>query len=639
MIIATAGHIDHGKTLLLKALTGVDTDRLPEEKKRGLSIDLGFAYSDLGNGNSLGFIDVPGHERFIRNMLAGVAGIDFALLVVAADDGPMPQTLEHLGILNLLGVSRGAVALSKIDKVSSERIDVVKHDVKALLQNTSLSGSPVFPLSGLSGLGVEKLRNHLENIAEQTRDRDHKGNFRLAIDRCFTVTGAGTVVTGSVLSGTVAIGDRLKVSFQGTEVRVRSIYAQNQPSQTGVVGQRCALNIVGSSLNKAQNNRGDWLVDGRVYAPTNRFDATLHINASETIPIENWTPAHLYLGAANVICRIAVLTDGSIAPGKTGLAQIVSDQPIIAVRGDRFILRDQSAKRTIAGGIIVDPFSPARGRARPLRIAWLKAMAQKTPIKALRQLLEQSSDGIDLDRFGQSWNLTYTEAEALYASMTLIRFQKGTISWGVGQSYWQAYGLSLITTIKNWHKRNPEILGPHEYELNRLLNTKVPISLMRYVIRNHISAGVLAQKGTIVHEPAHKAHASVSDLKIWDIIEPIVGDTGVRPPLVKELATKLQIDSTQLASFLNRATHLGWLIKVTTTRYFHPSAVLKLAEIAEALAVENDCGEFTPSSYRDRSGIGRNLTIEVLEFFDKTGFTRRTKTGRQIKTGAREIFG
>jgi selenocysteine-specific elongation factor len=639
MIIATAGHIDHGKTLLLKALTGVDTDRLPEEKKRGLSIDLGFAYSDLGNGYSLGFIDVPGHERFIRNMLAGIAGIDFVLLVIAADDGPMPQTLEHLAILNLLGVNRGAIALSKVDKVSSKRIDVVEHDVKALLQNTSLSKSPIFPLSGLSGLGVQKLRNYLEKIARQVCDRDHKGNFRLAIDRCFTVTGSGTVVTGSVLSGTVKTGDRLKVSPKGTEVRVRGIYAQNQPSQTGVVGQRCALNIAGSSLNKSQINRGDWLVDGRVHAPINRFDASLHINASEKISLKNWTPAHLYLGTANVTCRIAVLIDGTIEPGKTGLAQIVSDQPIIAVHGDRFILRDQSAKRTIAGGIIVDPFSPARGRARPQRIAWLKAMAQKTPAKALRQLLEQSPEGIDLDRFAQSWNLTYKEAEKLYVSKILIRFKKGNRSWGVGQSYWQAYGLSLIATIKNWHKRNPERLGPHEYELNNLLNPKVPISLMHFVIRNHISAGILAQKGTIIHEPAHQAHVSVSDLKVWDIIDPIVRDAGVRPPLVKELAIKLQINPTQFASFLKRATHLGWLIKVTTTRYFHPSAVLKLAEIAEALAVENDCGEFTPSSYRDRSGIGRNLTIEVLEFFDKIGFTRRTKTGRQIKTGAMEIFG
>jgi selenocysteine-specific elongation factor len=571
-------------------------------------------------------------------MLAGLAGIDFALLVVAADDGPMPQTLEHLAILNLLGVSRGAIALSKIDIVSSERIDVVKHDVKALLQNTSLSESPVFPLSGLSGLGVEKLRNYLENIAQQTRNRDHKGNFRLAIDRCFTITGSGTVVTGSVLSGTITTGDRLKLSPQGTEVRVRGIYAQNKPSQTGEVGQRCALNIAGSSLKKSQITRGNWLVDSRAHAPTNRFDATLHINASEKKFLKNWTPAHLYLGAENVVCRIAVLTDGTIEPGKTGLVQIVLDQPVIAVHGDRFILRDQSAKRTIAGGVIVEPFSPARGRARPQRIAWLKAMAQTTPEEALLRLLEQSSEGIDLDRFAQSWNLTYTEAEALYNSTILIKFQKGIIPWGVGQSYWQAYGLSLITTIKKWHKSNPESLGPHEYELNRLLSEKVPISLMYHVIRNHISSGVLAQKGTIVHEPAHQPQVSVSDLKIWDIIDPIIRDAGVRPPLVKELANKLQINSTQLEKFLKRATHLGWLIKVTPTRYFHPSAVLTLAEIAEALAVKSDSGEFIPSSYRDRSGIGRNLTIEVLEFFDKIGFTRRTKTGRQIKTGARDIF-
>ena len=638
MIVATAGHVDHGKTLLLKALTGVDTDRLPEEKRRGLSIDLGFAYSDLGDGYSLGFVDVPGHERFIRNMLAGVAGIDFALLVVAADDGPMPQTLEHLAILDLLGVSRGAVALSKIDKVTADRVDKVARDVGALVQNTSLAGAPVFPLSGLSGQGVDELRIHLEDAARRTRERDGAGNFRLAVDRSFTVTGAGVVVTGSVFSGRVAVGDQLILSPRGTEVRVRAIHAQNQPSESGLAGQRCALNIAGPDLDKSRISRGDWLVDGRAHAPTDRFDANLRVHSGEADALKHWTPAHLHLGAADVTCRVAVLQDGALPPGGSGLAQLVLDQSIGAVRGDRFILRDQSARRTIAGGTVVDPFSPARGRARPRRIAWLQTMSRETPDEVLGQLLEQTPVGLDLDRFAQAWNLTGVEAETLFASLPLKKIDDGTVSWGLAQVHWEAYGLSLLTAVADWHRQKPESLGPHEYELGRLLTVKVPACVLHEAIRDRIEAGHLARKGTIVHEPEHRARPNAADLKLWKKIEPMMKEGGVRPPSVRELAADLGMDLRQLEGFLNRAAQSGWLIRVTANRYFAPATVLTLADIAETLAAENDDGEFDPGSYRDRSGIGRNLTIEVLEFFDKAGLTRRTKTGRRINTPAREIF-
>jgi selenocysteine-specific elongation factor len=298
-------------------------------------------------------------------MLAGVAGIDFALLVVAADDGPMPQTLEHLAILDLLGVSRGAVALSKIDRVTPERVGEVAHAVSTLIRNSSLADAPVFPLSGLTGQGIDNLRVYLEDTARQMGGRDAAGNFRLAVDRSFTVTGAGVVVTGSVFSGQVTVGDQLTLSPRGTRVRVRAIHSQNQPSQSGSAGQRCALNISGPDLEKSQISRGDWLVDSRVHLPTDRFDASLRVERNEAGALKHWTPVHLHLGAADVTCRVAVLQDGMLPPGGSGLVQLVLDRPIGAVRGDHFILRDQSARRTIAGGTVVDPFSPARGRARP----------------------------------------------------------------------------------------------------------------------------------------------------------------------------------------------------------------------------------------------------------------------------------
>jgi selenocysteine-specific elongation factor len=279
VIVATAGHVDHGKTSLVRSLTGVDTDRLEEEKRRGMSIELGFAYADLGavGAPPVGFVDVPGHERFVRNMLAGVAAIDFALLVIAADDGPMPQTREHLAILQLLGVSQGAVALTKIDRVDAARRMEVEHEIAALLVPTALAGAPIFPLVATTGEGVPALRQHLAAVGEAIARRSGAGNFRLAVDRAFSIAGAGVVVTGAVFSGTARVGDSLVVSPQGTAVRLRGIHAQNRPAEMARAGDRCALNLAGAELKLEDLARGDWIVAVRAHAPTRRFDARLQV--------------------------------------------------------------------------------------------------------------------------------------------------------------------------------------------------------------------------------------------------------------------------------------------------------------------------------------------------------------------------
>jgi len=566
------------------------------------------------------------------------AGIDFALLVVAADDGPMPQTLEHLAILDLLGVSRGAVAISKIDRVMPERVDEVADEVNALIQNSSLAGAPVFPLSALSGQGIDKLRVYLEDAARQMGGRDVAGNFRLAIDRSFTMTGAGVVVTGSVFSGRVAVGDHLILSPRGTRVRVRSIHAQNLPSQSGSAGQRCALNIAGPGLEKSQISRGDWLVDDRAHAPTNRFDARLHVHANEVDALKHWTPAHLYLAAADVSCRVAVLQNGLLSPEGFGLVQLILDRPIGAVRGDRFILRDLSTRRTIAGGTVVDPFSPSRGRARPRRITWLQAMSQEKPDEALRQLLSHTPTGLDLNRFARAWNLTAEEAENLFAALPLKRIDDDGKSWGFESTHWQAYRQSLLTAVADWHRQKSASPGPHEDELVRVLTVKAPALALRRAITDLIEDGNLARKGSIVHIPTHSRQPSSDDLELWARVEPLINGGGLRPPLTRDLAVDLGMELRQLEGFLKRAAQLGWLIKVAVNRYFTPEVVLSLANIAETLAAQADDGEFDPRSYRDLSGIGRNLAIEVLEFFDQAGLTRRTDQGRRINTPAREIF-
>ena len=420
MLIATAGHVDHGKTVLVKALTGVDTDRLPEEKERGLSIDLGFAYHTRADGAVLGFVDVPGHERFIRNMLAGVAAIDYALLIVAADDGPMPQTREHLAILDLLGVDAGAAVVTKVDLVDEAQAAAVTSRVRALVEGTGLEGAPVFPVSAATGTGMEALRDHLATLAtpsprERRAARVETGaRFRLAVDRSFTVRGAGLVVTGAVFSGEVAVGDRLVLAPSGAAVRVRGIHAQNRTAPRGTRGERCAINLARTELGRADIRRGDWLTGEPSPGVSQRFDAELRVLASEERPLTHWTPVHVHAGAASLTGRVAVLEGRNIAPGARGLVQIVVDQPFVGVRGDRFILRDQSARRTIAGGAVLDPAGAVRGRARPERVAALRAMAAGAPDAALAALLATSANGVDLDHFADAWNLRPEEAEALY---------------------------------------------------------------------------------------------------------------------------------------------------------------------------------------------------------------------------------
>ncbi|MFC3571478.1 selenocysteine-specific translation elongation factor, partial [Paracoccus simplex] len=374
MIVGTAGHIDHGKTALVKVLTGTDADRLAEEKARGITIELGFAYADLGGGRVTGFVDVPGHEKFVHTMLAGAGGIDLALLVVAADDGIMPQTREHLAILDLLGITRGLVALTKADLAEPARIVALTAEIAALLAPTGLAGAPVFPVSSLTGAGIAALRAALAEAEAQTATRATGARFRMAVDRSFTLAGAGTVVTGTVLSGRVAAGDHVTVSPSGLAARLRGIHAQNRKADAGLAGQRCALNLAGEGVTREAIHRGDVVLDPALHAPTQRIDVNLRVLDSEPKPLATWFPARLHLGAAETGARIVPL-EGPIAPGATGLAQIVLDRPVAAAWGERFILRDTSARRTIGGGSLIDLRPPARRRARPERLALLRAMA------------------------------------------------------------------------------------------------------------------------------------------------------------------------------------------------------------------------------------------------------------------------
>lgn len=398
MIVGTAGHIDHGKTSLVRALTGVDTDRLKEEKARGISIELGYAYTPLPDGEVLGFIDVPGHEKLIHTMAAGAVGIDFALLVIAADDGIMPQTREHLAILSMLGVRRGVVALSKADRVDAARLAAVTQEISQWLANTPFAEAETVPVSATTpgDTGVAALREQLTQAAQALHSsgnaaRREDALFRLAVDRVFTLAGHGTVVTGTAFAGTVRVGDNLTVMPQGLPVRVRSVHAQNRSVEAGRAGERCALNLAG--VERDQLRRGNWIVAAGLPGPSTHVDVELHW-LEDSAPLTQWFPLHVHVGTTHGQARTVLLEGDTLAPGGAMRVQLVFDTPVCTMPGDRFIVRNPQATATVGGGRVLDPAAPERRRRSAARLAWLDAVARALDGEGLDALLAQAAFGL-----------------------------------------------------------------------------------------------------------------------------------------------------------------------------------------------------------------------------------------------------
>jgi len=627
VIVGTAGHIDHGKTSLVKALTGVDADRLKEEKARGITIDLGYAYSALPNGEVLGFIDVPGHEKLVHNMLAGATGIDFVLLVVAADDGPMPQTREHLAILDLLGLSRGAVALTKIDCVPEERVAQAQAEVESLLQGTALEGSPIFPLSAVSGAGVEPLRHYLEQAASAMPVRPDAGNFRLAVDRCFTLAGTGTVVTGTVFSGTVRVGDQLLLSPAGIAVRVRGIHAQNRQSEIGMTGQRCALNLAGTDFDKQDVRRGDWVLAEPAHGPTQRLDVRLHLLAGADKPLRHWSPVHFHLGAIDVMARVALLEHYKLEPGASGLVQIVLDRTIGALRGDRFIIRDQSASRTVGGGRVLDPFPPERKRRTPERLAVLAALEHPTVHAVLQGMLEATPSGIDLHRFALSCNLRPVELEALCRDVPLVAVAGTAFATQV----WESLRQAVLERLAEVHKQTPDMLGPDANRLRQMAAPRLARAIFASLLGTLRDEGLIMQSGPWLHLPEHRITLSANDQIIWNKVAPLLLDQPFQPPKVRDLANTLKVSETRMRLLMQQLAAMGEVYRVAHDHYFMPQSVEQLAAIVREIATGQPDGKITAALFRDQIGTGRKLAIQILEFFDASAITRRAGDAHHLR--------
>ncbi len=639
MIIGTAGHVDHGKTALVRALTGTDTDRLPEEKRRGITIDLGFAYLPTAGGETLGFVDVPGHQRFVGTMVAGAAGIDLLMLVVAADDGVMPQTREHLAIADLLGLRRGIVVLSKADLAGAARRGEVEGEIRAALAGTALAWARVIPVSTVTGENVEDLKAALGAERDAAAGRDRAGRFRLAVDRGFVLPGAGTVVTGTILSGRVAVGDRVVLSPSGTPARVRSIHAQSRAAERGAAGQRCALNLAG--VERAAVHRGDVALDPTLHAPTGRLDVRLRILPGEPRAAATWLPVRLHHGASDVPARLVPLDGAGIAPGREGYAQLVLEQPIAAAAGDRFVLRDTSAQRTIGGGTILDLRPPARRRRTPERLAQLAAQAEAEPDRAVARLLDLAPFTLDLSAFCRDRALAADAADAAVARLGLVALAVGDGITALSAARWRAWTAALTEALGAFHAENPDLQGLGSERLRLGLEPRLPRPAHAAALARLVAAGSIVTEGSWVRLADHVARLSPADEALWARVAPHLStpEERFRPPRVRDLAVLLDAAEAEVRRVCRLAGRAGQIDQVAHDHFFARAAVAEMAGIVASLSGTAATGEFTAAQFRDRVENGRKVAIQILEFFDRHGLTMRRGDLRRLNPHRADLFG
>ncbi len=635
MIVGTAGHIDHGKTSLVRALTGVDTDRLKEEKARGITIDLGFAYETRPDGGVIGFVDVPGHERFVHTMLAGAHAIDVVMLVIAADDGVMPQTREHLQILDLLGLNRGFVALTKCDLVDADTLLEREIEIIDALAGTTLQGAAVLPVSSATGEGLDAIAARLDEEAASLAARDASRLFRLAVDRSFSLAGAGTVVTGSVLDGEVAVGDTVVVSPSGLQARVRSIHAQDRKAERARAGDRAALNLTGAGVSKDALHRGDMVVAPARHSPTVRIDAELHVLSSERRAPGQWMPVRLHHAAAEVGARLVLLAEKPIGPGETGDVQLVLESPISAASGDRFILRDVSQSRTIGGGRFLDLRAPERRRRSPERDAIRQAWREHDDATALRGLLTPPPHILPLASFLADRGIPPEETPV----DGLTRFVAGGREHIAPSEALEDLRSKLTATLAEWHAGNPDFAGMGLERLRQAAAPKCPAPLFRALLRLQQEAGEISVDGAWVRLSSHRIVLSADDQRMKDEILPLLGgQERFRPPRVRDIAKLKGLDEARVRVLMHRLQRSALVDEVAQDHFFLRATVGEMAGIARDVSAGKPDGWFIAGEFRDRLDNGRKVAIQILEFFDRHGVALRRGDARRPNPHRQDLF-
>jgi selenocysteine-specific elongation factor len=632
-IIGTAGHIDHGKTSLIKTLTGQDTDRLKEEKERGISIDLGFAHFDLPDGTQAGVVDVPGHERFIKNMLAGAHGIDVVLFTVAADDGVMPQTEEHLDIVHLLGVKRAIFAITKADLVSAERIQDVDEEIKILTLGTLLEDSPIVPVSSLTGQGLAELKDLISQTLKSIDKTVPGGYFRLPVDRAFVMQGHGVIVTGTALSGEVKTGDHVRCLPGGELFRVRSVQVHGHTMDVAGWGQRVALNLTGPERTSIE--RGHVICHEKLTLTSERFDAFLEVRPAAAKGIKNHQRIRVHLGTAERLAKIILLGAGDkVGPKESTYCQIILSEPLLALRDDHFIVRDETARKTLAGGIVIHPWARKHRHREPELKSHLESLHRGDMTRLTESFLDESGDfALPLEAIHQFLNLQEDGVRAHLDRMIGLRaFNAEGERVYTTDSKWQRLKESFLSLLKEFHRTHPLAPGMDMEELRGKLPYALSAKIFRAVIDALLSDKAIAKEENLLRTAEHRVQLGSQEKSLMDKIKKILGDQAMSPPDLKEIEKQLGVNRNKLTEVIRLLERDGSVVRITTNLYYLSSTVDQVRALLKKYLF--DKGEISAASFRDLINSSRKYTIPLLEYFDREGVTLRIGDVRRLKSAA-----
>ena len=630
-IIGTAGHVDHGKTALIKAITGIDTDRLKEEKERGISIELGFASLTLPNGRAFGIVDVPGHERFIRNMVSGASGIDMVIMVIAADEGVMPQTREHLHICSLLGIKKGLVALTKVDMVTEEWRDLVKDDVHEFLKGTFLEASPVIPVSSITGAGLEELLDAFGRVASEIDGESDAGIFRLPVDRAFTMKGFGTVVTGTLISGDIKLGEEVEILPTGVTAKVRGIQIHNQSATIAEAGQRTAINLQG--VEKDTIVRGDVLARPRTLKPSIRLDVCVEYLSNNNRRLKNRNLVRFHVGTNEAIGRIILLDREDVEPGAKASAQVVLESPIVAMARDRFVIRSYSPVTTIGGGMIVDPLPKKHKRNSEKVNHEIDLLHDGTDTERAAIIIERSGiEGIGISELEMR---TGVHQNILKDILGTLSSKKQVVVLDVDESRIISFSIyqnlqgRILLEMRAYHERYPLKEGVSKEELRSTAGQFARPRLFNMAVRELEKRGEIVVERENIRLSGHRVDLKGELEDIRSKIAEIYMDAGLTPPSIKELMEKFAGQRSLAESVINVMLKEGSLVKINEDLYFHKEVLTRLREDYKSLLVRD--GKATPASMKELTSLSRKFIIPLMEYFDITKLTIRAGDHRILR--------
>ncbi|MBI4633523.1 MAG: selenocysteine-specific translation elongation factor [Deltaproteobacteria bacterium] len=631
IVLGTAGHVDHGKTALIKVLTGIDTDRLKEEKERGITIELGFASLTLRSGRTIGIVDVPGHERFIKNMVAGAAGIDLVALVIAADEGIMPQTREHLQICSLLGIKKGVVAVTKADLVDKEWLELLNDDIRGFLEGTFLETAPVVVLSALSGSGIPEFVEAVDRVAGEIEEEADTGLFRLPVDRVFTMKGFGTVVTGTLVSGMVNAGETVQILPGGLEAKIRGIQVHNMPVTTAEAGQRTAINLQG--IEKAVISRGEVVARPGTLAPSTRMDIVFNYLSSAGRELKNRVLVRFHAGTSEIIARVIFLERDEIEPGESAYAQLVFESPTVTMAGDRFVARSYSPVTTIGGGVIVDPHSVKHKRhdsgvSREFRLLCSGSPSEKTEVMIQRAGHEGISVGqlvvktaLSQERLKQILTIMLSKGRAILLDAEEFRV--------VSSAVYQNLRERILGAAEEYHKKFPLKEGLSKEELRTMMGRIVSLRLFTIVLKDLEKSGKITIDRENVRIAGHRVNLDGELETLRGEINRLYRGAGLTPPSIREVAEKFSDRKSKASTVTNVMLKEGELIKVNEEMYFHRDVIDKLREEYRKLLVRE--GKATPASFKELTGLSRKYIIPLMEYFDMAKLTIRAGDHRLLR--------